>query len=54
MKVLMAGIHNKLAAKLKRDIGLVFVIECLAQRLAIASSDAVGGVDYIGTYTTTL
>ena len=46
----MTGRHNGVAAKLKRDIGHVFAILCIAHQLALASSDAAESVDYIGTY----
>ena len=50
----VTGRHNGVATKLKRDIGHVFAIHCIAHRLALASSDAAESVDYIGTYASTL
>ena len=50
----MTGRRNGVAAKLKKDIGHVFVTHCIVHRLGLATSDAAGSVDYIGTYVSTL
>ena len=50
----MTGKHNGVGAKLKRDVGHVFAIHCVAHRLALATSSAAERVDYISSYAGTL
>ena len=50
----MTGRHNGVAAKLKKDIGHVFVTHCIAHRLCLATSDAAESVDYVETYASTI
>ena len=50
----MTGKHNGVGAKLKRDVGHVFTIHCVAHRLALATSSAAERVDYISSYAGTL
>ena len=50
----MTGKHNGVGAKLKRDVGHVFAIHCIAHRLALATSSAAEKVDYISSYAGTL